>query len=127
MSKLFYMIDNKSNIRGLISYDYDEKRKIGTIKSLFVDDDYRGKGIGTALLWKLHDYIIMNNKNIKYVEIDDCSDNYRLENNIYLKIGAKYNKKMGPEMRWKIGHINVRNNKRKYRESVKEIYNIVSE
>jgi GNAT superfamily N-acetyltransferase len=121
------MID-KDKSRAVLSYEYDKKTKIGRIMSLYVDKEYRGQGIGLALLWKLHDYIGVNNKKIKYVEIDDCSKNYRSTNNIYLKIGAKYNKKWGPEMKWKVNHINVRNNKKIYKSNdVKKSYNIFYE
>lgn len=71
--------------------------KHAIITNLFTQPNSRGKGYGTLLLRKiifqctLKDYI-------KYITVDDMSDNYRSEHNIYLKHGFRYIADTGPEM-----------------------------
>lgn len=69
--------------------------------SLTVYEDCRGKGFATALLWRLYDESVNNNK-IKYITWSDCSDRYGKLDNIYLNIGAYYVEEGEPEMLWDI-------------------------
>jgi GNAT superfamily N-acetyltransferase len=83
---------NNAYISGIID------NEILGITSLFVPGHMRGQGLGTYLIKKL---IInaYNDKNIKIIELDDMSDNYRKNNNIYKKLGFYYCERCGPEMR----------------------------
>jgi hypothetical protein len=91
----------------------DKDDKESTIKFIEVKEENRGKGFGISLLWNFYDYIYKNQKNIRYILWDDCSDNYRLKKNIYIKIGAKYIEKSRPEMIWKIRTKDVRHDPKK--------------
>lgn len=97
----------------LTFYESCEDKEV-SISFLNVLEEYRGKGIGTKLLWNLYDYVY-NNTNYKYIKWDDCSDNYRVsKKNIYLKVGAQYVEKNGPEMIWRIRTKKVREKREKY-------------
>jgi len=58
------------------------------LSSLFVKPIYRTKGYARGLL----KYFLANamSHGAIYVELDDCSDNYRKSHNIYLKYGFEY-------------------------------------
>jgi ribosomal protein S18 acetylase RimI-like enzyme len=115
---------DKNIICGFLTYLINkDEPNIGTINYISVNQDQRGKGIGTKLLWTLYDYIKMDKK-IKYVIWDDCSDYYRQKDNIYLKIGAKYINKNGPEMIWKINYKTVREKRKKYSQNIQNIQKI---
>jgi ribosomal protein S18 acetylase RimI-like enzyme len=102
---------------------YYIENSVSYINYINVLEKYRGKGMGTALLWHL--YNILVDKKIRYVEFDDCSDLYRNKNNIYIKVGAKYIKDNGPEMRWKIYTKYVKKLKDNYYQSNRNIYKII--
>ncbi|VBB18964.1 putative Acyl CoA N-acetyltransferase [Yasminevirus sp. GU-2018] len=54
-----------------------------------LNEDHRGRGFGTALLYEiLRD--VYDNYGIKTVSLDDMSDNSRQKNNIYKKMGMYY-------------------------------------
>lgn len=110
-------ITTNTNIIGYITfYEYNKEVIINFIE---VFDEYRGKGFGQSLLWSLYDNVYKN-KNIKQIIWDDCSDNCRLVNNIYIKVGAQYLYKTGPEMIWKIRTKNVIKKRDRY---IKDINN----
>lgn len=103
----------------LTFYKFTDDDKEATIKFIEVLEEYRGKGIGTALLWSFYDYAITFDK-LRYVLWDDCSDNCRLVRcNIYLNVGAKYIGTYGPEMRWRIRTKEVRNKREQYLPKIK--------
>lgn len=84
---------------GYISFSEPSKNEDTVfVQFLFVEENYRRKGYGTYLLWNLFHYLRKTYKNIKYVEGDDCSDRYGLDENVYKKIGCKYKYKNQPEM-----------------------------
>jgi GNAT superfamily N-acetyltransferase len=64
---------------------------------LFVNSSVQGKGLGTLLLSAV--IITAGNEGIEKVTLDDVSNNYRKRDNIYLKLGFRYEKKFGPEMK----------------------------
>ena len=62
--------------------------RVVTLLSLYIKLQYRGKGYGTLLLL---DFLQESYKNNAiHITLDDCSDNYRKKNNIYVKYGLKY-------------------------------------
>ena len=70
--------------------------KILIVGTLYVQQKYRGKGIGSMLLKCLIEYCKQHN--ICKIVLDDMTDYYRQPNNIYLKHGFKYVNETGPEM-----------------------------
>lgn len=66
-----------------------------TIMDMFVQEDQRGKGVGSQLLQKC---LNMLPNTVQTVEVDDMSDRQRLPHNIYLKHGFQYVHEFGPEM-----------------------------
>jgi ribosomal protein S18 acetylase RimI-like enzyme len=92
-------IDNiKSNldkVRGYIVYYYDDEEDSITVQWFWVNEKHRGCGYGNKLLKNLID----NYKDfIEKIELDDMSDMYRKDNNIYVKNGFRYTDSFGPEM-----------------------------
>jgi len=46
------------------------------------------------------------NRGIKYITLDDCSDRYRVDHNIYVKLGLEYeNLTGGPEMKGLVSNV----------------------
>ena len=84
----------KGYIQG--SYEIIGNKRRGIIHNLWVEEKFRNKKIGRYLLRKL--IIKMFDIGIVHIELDDMSDNYRKEHNIYIKHGFKYKYKTGPEM-----------------------------
>jgi len=64
--------------------------------SLYVDKSYRNDGIGSLLLNQLIEFA--KNQRITQIMLDDMTDRYRKQHNIYLKHGFKYINEFGPEM-----------------------------
>jgi hypothetical protein len=116
-----FVIEYDSKICGNLTYIEDMDEKVGVINFISIEKEYRGKGMGTALLWNLYDYSISKG-NVDHMLWDDCTDNFRKKHNIYTKIGATYMDKTGPEMTWKIHSKKVKNKRLKYDKS---IYNII--
>lgn len=63
---------------------------------IFVNSTVPGLGLGTLLLSVA--MITAGEESIERIRLDDDSDNYRKPNNIYLKLGMRYEHKDGPEM-----------------------------
>ena len=59
-----------------------------TITSLYIDSEFRNQGYGKKLLELFLTEAF--SYNALHVELDDCSDNYRKQHNIYIKYGFKY-------------------------------------
>lgn len=66
------------------------------LMSLYVPEKMRNYKKATQLVYNVCVYCYR--KEIKYIELDDMSDNYRYENNVYSKCGFKYKDDTGPEM-----------------------------
>jgi GNAT superfamily N-acetyltransferase len=71
-----------------------------TIQYLFTMKQYRNMGYATRLLLHLKQYCKSNN--IKIIRLDDCSDNFNKQNNLYVQNGFNYIVQGYPEMRIKI-------------------------
>lgn len=105
-------LDNR--VVGFLTFYEECNDNQAIISFISVLSEYRGKGIATTLLWHLYDYIY-NNTKIRYIMWDDCSDNFRVSRkNIYIKVGAQYVEKNGPEMIWRIRTKKVREKRDKY-------------
>lgn len=84
---------------------FDEETKetntdIMSINSLYVNEEYRGQGIGSYLLANM---IKKAEKNkIKMIELEDDSDRFKKKNNIYYNFGFHYAYDYDPKM---IGYI----------------------
>lgn len=63
---------------------------------IYVNSTVPGRGLGTLLL--SISIISAGNEGIEQVVLDDDSDNYRKPNNIYIKLGLRYEEEDGPEM-----------------------------
>lgn len=80
-------------------FDYEENSV--TITDLYVEPEERGKGFSIKLLYTLLGKA--RDSNIKYIYVDDHSDNYRAPHNIYTKIGLEYvEEKSGEEMKGEV-------------------------
>ena len=66
------------------------------IMNLFIPLEMRNRGIGSQLLSRMK--IFCRNTGIIKIELDDMSDNFLKNNNIYIKNGFKYKKNTFPEM-----------------------------
>lgn len=71
-----------------------------SINDLHTMAEYKGMGFGSDLLKFIKQYCA--DTNIKTITLDDCTDNYRKTNNIYLKNGFLYDTDTGCEM-----HLNI--------------------
>lgn len=71
-----------------------------SIGSLYVDPSFRNKGVGSILLNQLIEYAKKNN--VSKIVLDDMSDNYRENRNIYVKHGFQYVNEDGPEMEYTV-------------------------
>ena len=67
------------------------------IINLHTIEKHRGYGYG----YKILEYIkrICIERNIQTIELDDCTDLFGQDNNIYLKAGFKYKEENQPEMK----------------------------
>ena len=104
-----YKVDIK-NIKETIGYIilYKDKKDI-TLLELNVNNNYIKNGIGSYLILLISE---IYKKKIKYIYLDDMSDNPWKENNIYKKLGFYYiNEYPEPEMK---GNLLVINNNFKY-------------
>ena len=91
-NKLFIAIDD-NNIIGyiyikLISIDGIDNNKELLIDALYIEEDYRNKGIATSLISKVKEYSI--NNNIKYISINVLDKNIKAKN-LYNKLGFNIN------------------------------------
>ena len=91
-NKLFIAIDD-NNIIGyiyvkLISTDGIDNNKELLIDALYIEEDYRNKGIATSLINKVKEYSI--NNNIKYISINVLDKNIKAKN-LYNKLGFNIN------------------------------------
>lgn len=63
---------------------------------IYVPSVLRGRGIAKKMLLLVATECLKNN--CKSIEVDDMSDRYRSEKNLYVKCGFKYKNDSGPEM-----------------------------
>jgi GNAT superfamily N-acetyltransferase len=62
---------------------------LNIVTYLYVPTVYRGKGIGTQLMVHLINWC-RTRSSIRYITLDDCSDNFKNPSNIYVKLGFVY-------------------------------------
>jgi hypothetical protein len=79
-------LDSRSAVLRFVSVNEEDNQS----KSL------RGKGVGTFLILYAITYLKLIG--IISITLDDDSDNSRQDNNIYVKLGCKYDDEDGPEM-----------------------------
>ncbi len=96
--------DIYDNYIGDIDFSFSNGRtrsqKVIDIHNLYITDQFRNMGYGSYLIKEV--LIDAYKLNYVYIELDDMTDNYRKEHNIYLKLGFKYIANEGCEMRGKI-------------------------
>jgi len=90
-------LKNIDNSFGHIQISIDNNTM--TVTSLYS----RKKGCGTKLM--MYSCKEQYDNGIKYIELDDCSERYREDHNIYVKFGMKYVDEYGPEMSGSIKNI----------------------
>jgi GNAT superfamily N-acetyltransferase len=73
------------------SFDHYEKRGLATINSLFIENEYRNRGLGLYLLQWVMSHLY-NHKDMRYVELDDASDYYGRSDCIYRRAGFTYDR-----------------------------------
>jgi predicted acetyltransferase len=92
---------------GSLSYNANHGRtrseSIAMIEYITISPQYRGMGCCIRLI--KHFAQKMYENGIIWAELDDCSDNQRLSNNVYLLVGFQYKNDVGPEMICKISDI----------------------
>jgi len=93
-NKIYIALQINNIIIGDINSIIDENTCI--IKYIIVKDEFRNKGYGTMLLQELIEYC--KECKINKIELDDMSDNFRKDNNIYLKNNFQYIDEGYPEM-----------------------------
>lgn len=93
-NKIYISLIDRNEIIGDINSVIIEDTCI--IKYILVKDGFRNRGFGTLLLKKLIEHC--RECNINKIELDDMSDNFGKNNNIYLKNNFQYVKDGFPEM-----------------------------
>jgi GNAT superfamily N-acetyltransferase len=78
----------------------NSERKVCRLVTLFVYEDQRGKGIGTALMWRL--YSECRTRGVSQITFTDASDRCLRPDNLYTKIGAVYYREGDGEMQWDV-------------------------
>lgn len=73
------------------------------LTGLYVHPDERGKGIGSRLLYLCTNIVSLFR--IQSIKLDDMSDFYGKEENIYIKSGFIYDDTTGPEMTGRVSVI----------------------
>lgn len=80
-------LDNRSAVLRFISVNEEDEDPSNSL---------RGKGVGSFLILYAITYLKLIG--IDMITLDDDSDNFRQSNNIYVKLGCKYDDEDGPEM-----------------------------
>lgn len=84
---------------GYISYYYSKKDKSVSILHLFIQPSLRNKGYGSLLIKECIKKCKNTYRSKLIFYIDDMSDRYLQQNNIYIKLGFRYiSEGDGPEM-----------------------------
>jgi len=91
--EILFLDSYYGKIYGVINKNY----KVCNITLFKIKKHFQNKKHGTRLLQY---YIqLCKDSNVKHIELDDMTDNYRKNNNIYIKVGFVYINDDGPEMR----------------------------
>lgn len=91
-----YNLYSKNTEIGCFSFYIYSTRGECNILNIFINEKYRNMGYGTYILNYIKKFCI--ERNVKKITLDDCSDNFNKENNLYIKYGFKYINKNYPEM-----------------------------
>lgn len=105
---LIHKIYFENNVQNIIIKILSNTLIIGLLHAIVIDNDchiisininniYQNKGNGTTLLYNLIKYC--KNNNIKTIFLDDMSDRFNQQHNIYLKFGFTYIEYGFPEMK----------------------------
>jgi hypothetical protein len=108
---VYYIYDKEISIQelkyiynilpGFIEVVFHQNMTVINLQSI-----YPGNGYGTHLM--IHACNEAKKRGISTITLDDCSDRYRSQHNIYTKIGMKYdNENYGPEMNGNIKDIST--------------------
>lgn len=87
--------DNDVDVIGYLQFIKHASENKLTIISLYVSPIFQGKGYGSSLLKNV---IKFAKKQEYLITLDDMSDRFRSDHNIYIKNGFKYTDSSGPEM-----------------------------
>ena len=68
------------------------------IINLNINPQFRGHGYGSQLLQQVQKYVLTNHPHIQILTLDDCSDHFHQDDNIYIKMGFRYVTDGFPEM-----------------------------
>lgn len=94
---IYYISEEKLDLKN-IEKSFGHIQITLNINTMIVISLYsRKKGCGTKLM--VYSCKEQLKKGIKYVELDDCTKRYRMNHNIYTKLGMKYVDDYGPEMK----------------------------
>jgi len=96
------------NIIAYIKFYVDDTTDCADINTVHVKENYRGRGYSLFLLLKTIVYLA--SINIDSVQLDDTSDKYRQEHNLYKLVGFKYIADYGAEMTAEIDELLNSNN-----------------
>ena len=92
----FYYYNNYNEIISNASIISTEIKNTFTLLTLHTEVLYRGNGCATKILKHIIEYCKLYT--IKKLILDDCTDNFNMNNNIYINCGFKYIEKNLPEM-----------------------------
>lgn len=92
-SSYIFCVKNEEKELGAARLHINEEEKIAVLKSIFIKEENRGKGIGSFLLFQLEDYVRMHNIMRLSGNISIFSSEEKIEKNInfYKKNGYKVN------------------------------------
>lgn len=78
---------------------WDKHDHLFTMTDLFVERPFRGRGIGTHMMWLTCRE--MKARGVTQMEWSDCTEKYRQPCNLYLRLGAHYkHEDADPDMMW---------------------------
>lgn len=93
--------ENIRKTKSYIQFVTNQERNETTL--LWLQSNVRGKGYARFLFEYMINYSKENG--IKKILLDDCSENFRKEHNIYVNFGVKYIDDYGPEMEGNVDEI----------------------
>jgi ribosomal protein S18 acetylase RimI-like enzyme len=94
IQNIIIKILNKSSVIGVLYAIVNDNSC--HINSFSINDKYQNQGYGSILLYNLIEYC--KNNEIKNILLDDMSDRFNQQNNIYIKFGFRYIEDGFPEM-----------------------------
>jgi GNAT superfamily N-acetyltransferase len=89
--------DHTQHTLGYIEYSVSKLAGTVFIGYLHVDKEYRGRGLGSFLLWAFFADLRSYGRHIKEIHLDDCSDLALTNESIYYKFGFRVEDPDQPE------------------------------